>query len=265
MAACLMACGIDHKKCIFFQQSDVQEHTELSWILGTFCSLGKLHLLPQWKEKSKELTDVGSGLLTYPILQSADILLYKGTHVPVGDDQVKHVELTGYLGRIFNNRYGTYFPKPMCLVTEAKRIKSLRDPKVKMSKSDRNKKSCIKLTDSPDEIFEKIKKAQTDFISTVTYDPETRPGVSNLLDIHSAFTGKTPEEICEENCLVDTGAYKKILADVVIAKLRPIREQYLRLKSDCRYVEDVLKTGADKARSIAEKTSKEVKELIGLK
>ncbi|KAG7199586.1 hypothetical protein KM043_014192 [Ampulex compressa] len=253
MVAMLIACGIDPKRSILFQQSTVPMHTELCWILGCNTTMARLGHLPQYKEKIKTETTISLGLYIYPVLQAADILLYKATHVPVGQDQVQHIQLAQSLAMTFNKKYGDTFPVPQALINDdlSQRIKSLRDPSKKMSKSSKNKKATLNILDSPDILLMKIKKAVTDFTSEVTYDPEKRPGVANLIIIHSLLTNKTPAVICAESQGLDTGEYKLVLADVVIEKLKSIRERYLQLIKEPAYLEETLKQGTDSAMEIA--------------
>ncbi|ESP01075.1 hypothetical protein LOTGIDRAFT_200474 [Lottia gigantea] len=267
MTACLLACGIDSDKCILFQQSTVPQHTQLAWILGCICTLPRLEHLAQWKEKSEKNKDVGTGLLTYPILQSADILLYKATDVPVGKDQIQHIELSRDLAKSFNTKFGVLFPKPQELLGPLPKIKSLKNPKNKMSKSEINPMGRIDLTDEPDQIREKIKKAVTDSTSEITYDPENRPGVANLIEIHEALTGDFAEDICETAMLesMDTHKYKLLLTDIVIEKLKPIREEFFRLQKDRHHLDTVLEKGRLNASEIAEVTYKEVTKLVGFR
>ncbi|XP_032674883.1 tryptophan--tRNA ligase, mitochondrial [Odontomachus brunneus] len=253
MTATLLACGIDIKKSILFQQSRVSAHAELCWVLGCITTMARLAHLPQFKEKSESLKNIPLGLYIYPVLQAADILLYKATDVPVGQDQAQHVQLAQDLARIFNKKFGMTFPIPHVLVSDgpSQRIKSLRDPMKKMSKSYQDARSRLDILDNPDMLLEKMKKAVTDFTSEVTYEPETRPGITNLINIHSLFTGKTPDEICKEATGLNTGQYKLVVADVVIEKLTPIRQQVLRLLKEPVYLEEVLKEGSDKATNLA--------------
>ncbi|XP_060080077.1 tryptophan--tRNA ligase, mitochondrial-like [Ylistrum balloti] len=265
MTACLLACGIDPDRGILFQQSQVPWHTELAWILGCNCSLGRLDHLPTWKEKSAGMKDAMLGLYTYPVLQAADILLYKGTKVPVGEDQTCHIELSRALAKLFNNRFGHYFPQPEVLLTEAPRIKSLRHPDKKMSKSEANIKSRIDLTDSPDEILQKVKKAVVDSQSEITYDEEGRPGLANLIGLECAITQKSPSQVCEENIGVMLGQYKVTLADLLIAELTPIKLEMERLLSDRHHISNIIEKGRDKAMEIAGPNIAEVKSLVGFK
>ncbi|GFN93738.1 tryptophan--trna ligase, mitochondrial-like [Plakobranchus ocellatus] len=268
MTACLLACGINPKETILFQQSMVPQHTELAWILFCTCSVPRLQRMTQWKEKKETTKDPSVGLLTYPILQAADIMLYKSTLVPVGEDQIQHIELTRDLSKNFNQHYGPVFPECSMLTGEVPKIRSLRNPSNKMSKSEASERSRIDLTDSPDLIVEKIKKAVTDCTSELSYDPVNRPGVSNLLDIHLAlFDDIDLDDILEESILnaEDTGLYKQRLGQLVAEKLSPIRENVLRLQADPGYLIEVLKDGAKRASDIANVTLNEVKIKLGLR
>ncbi|XP_008558361.1 tryptophan--tRNA ligase, mitochondrial [Microplitis demolitor] len=264
MAATLLACGIDPQKSIIFQQSTVSRHTELAWVLGCSLTMKKLALLPQFKEKSEKLKNIPVGLYTYPILQSADILLYKATDVPIGEDQLQHLHLAQHLVNYFNGRFGDTFPMPNPLINESSgRIKSLTDPTKKMSKSSDKKKSFIKLIDEPETIRKYIKKAVTDFTSEITYEPIERPGVSNLVMIHSQMLDKSTELICKEAQGLDTVQYKSLVADVIIEKLTPMREEYMRLMNEPDYVNSVLKNGSLKALPLADQCWHEVRKKVG--
>ncbi|XP_069801175.1 tryptophan--tRNA ligase, mitochondrial [Dendropsophus ebraccatus] len=263
MAACLLACGVDPDKSCLFQQSQVPEHAELGWVLSCVTSMPRLRHLPQWKMKSQN--DGSVGLFIYPVLQAADILLYHSTHVPVGEDQVQHLELTQDLARIFNRRYGEFFPIPRALMSNAKKIRSLRDPSVKMSKSDPQPLATVRLTDAPEDIVLKFRKAVTDFTSEVTYDPETRAGVSNLVAIHSAVSGLTPKEVVRQSRGLDTAQYKLVVAEAVIAKLVPIREEIHRLRGDTGYLTEVLTRGTHRAREMAAPVYDTVCRMVGLR
>ncbi|KAM9002397.1 tryptophan--tRNA ligase, mitochondrial isoform X1 [Sarcophilus harrisii] len=264
MTAVLLACGINPEKSILFQQSQVPEHSELSWILGCLVRMPRLQNLPQWKTKNDSLKQEGTvGLFTYPVLQAADILLYKSTHVPVGEDQIKHMELVRDLAQRFNKKYGEFFPVPKSLLTSMKKVKSLRDPSAKMSKSDPDKLATIRITDSPEEIVMKFRKAVTDFTSEVTYSPSTRLGVSNMVDIHAAMTGLTVEEVIHQSAGLDTARYKDVVADAVIQKFAPIKREVERLSVEKDYLKKVLQVGAEKARELAKPVCQEVKKLVG--
>ncbi|XP_051564433.1 tryptophan--tRNA ligase, mitochondrial-like [Myxocyprinus asiaticus] len=263
MAASLLACGIDPTRSILFQQSQVLEHAELSWILGCLTSMPRLRHLPQWKMKSKQKNEGSVGLYTYPVLQAADILLYKSTHVPVGEDQIQHLELAQDLARIFNNQFGEFFLEPRALLSSTRKVKSLRDPSSKMSKSDPQKLATVFLTDTPDDIVLKIRRAVTDFTSEVTYEPESRPGVSNLVSMHSAVSGQSVEEVVRLAEGMDTGQYKDVVADAVVQKLEPIRLEIQRLRADRGHLESLLIDGAEKARSLAVPVMMEVRKRVG--
>ncbi|XP_045197522.2 tryptophan--tRNA ligase, mitochondrial-like isoform X2 [Mercenaria mercenaria] len=266
MAACLMACGIDHEKTILFQQSSVSYHTELAWILGCLCTLPRLGRLPQWREKSKTVKDPGIGLFTYPILQTADILLYKANVVPVGEDQIIHLELATDLARAFNRTYGIMFPSPEALIGDVSKVRSLKDPTCKMSKSDVNSMSRIDLTDSADLVQSKIKKSTTDSVSRIlTYDPENRPGISNLIDIHSLLTDTKPEDIVHQCKDLNKVQYKERVSEIINETIQPINEKMTRLLNDKHYLHTVLKKGAERASEIADRTMTEVKDLVGLR
>ncbi|CAG2249330.1 WARS [Mytilus edulis] len=243
MAASLLACGIDTNKSILFQQSQVPHHTDLAWLLGCICTLPRLQHLPQWKEKSKTSENPGIGLFTYPILQAADILIYRATHVPVGEDQIHHLELTRDLAKIFNNKFNFNFPRPKDIMGEGPRIKSLRNPSAKMSKSDVNPKNSI---------------------PGISYDPESRPGISNLLQIHAAFTNETVENVCEQCKSLNKVQYKTKLSDIIVESLGPIRQETERLLSDRHNLDTILGKGKEKAAIITENTWKEVQKSVGL-
>uniref|UniRef100_A0AAQ6ADT7 Tryptophan--tRNA ligase, mitochondrial n=1 Tax=Amphiprion ocellaris TaxID=80972 RepID=A0AAQ6ADT7_AMPOC len=286
MVASLLACGIDPRRAVLFQQSQVSEHAELSWILGCLTSMPRLRHLPQWKVriynvllqkrsrkiikqiinnqmKSKQKNEGSVGLYTYPVLQAADILLYKSTHVPVGEDQVQHLELAQDLARIFNHRFGDLFPEPRALLSSTRKIKSLREPSAKMSKSDPQTMATVFLTDSPDDVALKIRRSVTDFTSEVTFDPENRPGVSNLVSIHAAMATISVEEAVSQATGLDTGAYKQLVTEAVVQRLTPIRLQVERLRSDPAHLEHVLAQGASRARELAAPVLEEVKQRVG--
>ncbi|XP_042723727.1 tryptophan--tRNA ligase, mitochondrial isoform X1 [Lagopus leucura] len=257
--AAILACGIDPRKCFLFRQSLVPEHTELAWILGCLTNVPRLLRLPQWKMKCASQNNDGNvGLLTYPVLQAADILLYKSTHVPVGEDQVLHLELAQDIAQHFNKKYGEFFPVPKAILSPTKKIKSLRDPTVKMSKSDPQKLATINIADSPEEIVLKFRKAVTDFTSEVTYDPSSRPGVSNLVSIHSAVTGLSIEEVLHQAAGLDTAHYKMVVAESVIQKFTPIRNEIKKLQEDKTYLIKILEAGAEKAKELATPIYQEV-------
>uniref|UniRef100_H3A9M3 Tryptophan--tRNA ligase, mitochondrial n=1 Tax=Latimeria chalumnae TaxID=7897 RepID=H3A9M3_LATCH len=264
MAASLLACGIDPNRSILFQQSQLDEEHKMSMILAANLAMFQCQHCYTWQMKSGSLKNEGSvGLFTYPVLQSADILLYKSTHVPVGEDQVQHLELAQDTARIFNRNYGDCFPIPKAILSCTKKVKSLRDPTAKMSKSDPQIIATVNLTDSPDEIVLKFRKAVTDFTSEVTYDPEGRPGVSNMVSIHAAVTGMSVEEVVSQSMGLDTAHYKLAVAEAVIQKLAPVRAEIERLRTDQGYLKDVLKRGTEKAKELATPVYQEIRRLVG--
>ncbi|KAG2457071.1 SYWM protein, partial [Polypterus senegalus] len=263
MTASLIACGINPERSVLFQQSQVPEHAELGWILGCLISMPRLRHLPQWKIKSGQKNEGSVGLFTYPVLQAADILLYKSTHVPVGEDQLKHLELAQDIARSFNNKYGDFFPIPRPLLSSVKKVKSLRDPLAKMSKSDPQTLATLYINDSPEDIILKIRKAVTDFTSEVTFDPERRPGVSNMVTIHAAVSGMNVEDILNQSQGLDTAHYKQVVAEAVIQKFTPIRKEIQKLQADPGYLWSILNHGTEKAKELAVPLYQHVKKLVG--
>lgn len=267
MVAGLLACGVDPNRTIFFQQSAVFEHTNLMFILGMMQTVSQLKKLTHYKEKSAKFKDrcIPVNLLIYPVLQTADILLYKSTHVPVGEDQTQHLRLSRDLASRFNNFYKVdYFPVPEQVTSVNKRIKSLREPGKKMSKSDPSPLSRIDLNDSRKIIFEKCSKALSDFQSNITYEPIKRPAVSNLVLLYCAVNDRQPEEAVEECADLDTQAFKMKLAEDLDREIAPIREKFEALTQNQNAVIEILNRGAEKARKVARKTLKEVKDIMGL-
>lgn len=283
MLASLLAIGLDPDRCILYEQSSVPEHTELSWILSTMAPLGALNRMTQFKSKAKfmsptsagdegELDGLMLGLFAYPVLQAADILLYKTTLVPVGEDQAQHLELSRSLARTANGRMGKkVFTMPETLLSQyAARVGDLRDPVKKMSKSATNPKSRISIIEDPDTIRKKISGALTDSQAGVSYEPLSRPGIANLLDIYASFTGRSHEMamIVEDSKDLSHRAVKEMVADAVIAGLAPIRERFndLDIESDHgrSRLDDVKHKGKEKARKIAQETMAEVREHMGL-
>ncbi|KAG5681781.1 hypothetical protein PVAND_011189 [Polypedilum vanderplanki] len=260
ICATLLACGIDPQKSTLFLQSSVREHSELCWILSCNTTMARLTHLPQYKEKSEKMKEIPLGLYLYPVLQAADIMLHKANLVPVGEDQIQHIQLAQSLTKNFNHRFGPTFPtcEPMISEDLSSRIKSLRDPTKKMSKSDPDPKSCVMLTDSPDQITSKIKKAVTDFTSAVTFDPQNRQGVANLLTIHSLASNKSIEQICDESQRLDTGQYKFKVAEAIIEHFNPIRLKIDDYLKNPDYLWSILDIGNEKAQEVAEKTMNEI-------
>ena len=265
-AAVYLAAGINPEKSIIFVQSEVKEHAELAWLLGTITPMGELSRMTQFKDKSKQHKDyINAGLFTYPVLMAADILLYKAEGVPVGKDQEQHVELTRTIAKKFNQKFGgEVFPEPESLLPKTgAKIMSLTDPKRKMSKSD-DPKSCISLFDSPEDITKKIMSAETDSGKEVIYNVTKKPGISNLLTIYSLLSGKTTQELEKEFKGKGYGDFKKALAKVVVDYLEPFRRKQKELQTRDVYVKDILAKGASRAKIIAETTMAEVRSKMGL-
>lgn len=263
----LLASGLDPRCCVLFQQSAVPEHTELAWILGCLTSTGALNRMTQWKSKAQKQEVPCLGLYTYPVLMAADILLYKATHVPVGDDQDQHLELTRDLAAIFNTRFGEgFFPLPQAIYSTAPRVLDLRNPTDKMSKSARSDMSRINLSDDPDLIRHKILKAVTDNISEVYYDVTARPAVSNLITMYANLTPQplSVSEVERQFRGQTTHQFKMALGDLVVQALLPVQSETRRLEADEGYVTQVLREGADKARALAADTMKHVRHVVGL-
>ena len=265
MAALYLAVGIDPKKSTIFVQSDVPGHAELGWILTCSSYTGELSRMTQFKQKSKGGESVPTGLFTYPTLMAADILLYDTNLVPVGDDQKQHIELTRDLVNRVNGKYGedTFVMPEGRYMKSGARVMSLADPTSKMSKSDENEFSRISLTDTPAKIKKSIMRATTDSDGTIKYDVENKPGVSNLLSIYSAFTGKTIESLEKDYAGHGYGDLKKDLVEVVTSSLAPIQERYNDIRNSGE-LEKILAEGAEKASAMAEVTIKRVKKNFGL-
>ena len=264
-AIAYLAAGVDPEKSIFFVQSQIKEHTELCWLLNTVAPLGDLERMTQYKEKSKQFKkSINAGLLDYPVLQAADILLYKTNAVPVGKDQVQHIELARTIARKFNQKFGKIFAEPKALLSkETAKILSLNNPKKKMSKS-LGPQSYISLFEEPETIKKKIMSAVTDTGKIIKYSPRTKPGISNLLTIYSLFSNKTIKEIEKEFKEKGYADFKKSLAGLLISSLEPFRKKKKELLLREVYVDAILDRGAKKARVIANSTMKEVKKKMGL-
>tara|TARA_A100001015_G_C14903011_1_gene677188 strand:+ start:153 stop:1163 length:1011 start_codon:yes stop_codon:yes gene_type:complete len=264
-----LACGLDFNKSIIFNQSSVSGHSELAWILSCVARVGWMNRMTQFKEKAGSNKENASvGLYVYPNLMAADILLYKATHVPVGDDQKQHLELARDIAQKFNNDFNSsnFFPLPEPLIQKnISRVMSLRDGKKKMSKSDDSEYSRIGLEDSQDEIKKKIKKAKTDSlpIPGTLKDLLDRPEALNLLNIYSFLTNSKLETTLKLMEGKDFSKFKNDLSDVIISTVCPIGKKINNLKKDKTFLLKILKDGADKARTIAEKNLKEVKKIVG--
>lgn len=268
VAAAYLAAGIDPKKSAIFIQSHVRAHVELGWLLSCMTPMGWLNRMTQFKDKAgKNREKAGLGLYAYPTLMAADILLYQTTHVPVGDDQKQHVEMTRDLANSFNHHYGKdifTIPDPV-IKGEAKRIMSLRDGTKKMSKSDPSDFSRIHLTDTADEITQKIRKAKTDPepLPDTLEALETRPEAKNLLTIYAAFQDASIEEILPAVAGKPFSDFKPILADLLIEKLSPLSEKMRHYLDEKTELESILKAGAEHANALAEQTLQNVKDTMG--
>ncbi len=264
LAALYLASGIDPAKSLLYCQSHVSAHAELAWILNCFTYMGELNRMTQFKEKSaKHADNINAGLFTYPVLMAADILLYQTNYVPVGADQKQHLELTRDIAQRFNGIYGDVFTVPEPLIGKSgARIMSLQNPERKMSKSD-PEETFVSLLDDPDTIRRKIKRAVTDSESEIRFDPEQKPGVSNLLSIISALTGVAPEAAAAELDGQGYGALKARTADCVIASLEPLQAEYRRLIADKDYLAKVLNDSSETAARLAYRTLRKVQKKIG--
>ena len=263
MSQMLMAGGLDPEVCTIFVQSHVREHTECAWLLECTVSFGELSRMTQFKDKSHQQQFISAGLFTYPALQAADILLYDADEVPVGADQRQHIELTRDIADRFNSRYGPTFKPPAAVVPAAgARVMDLQSPTNKMSKSLDSPRGTVDLLDEPSDITRKIKAAVTDSDAEVRYDIGAKPGVSNLLSILGAATGRTPEAVAEDYSMY--GPLKADTADAVVELLRPVQTRFAELEADPAETSRLLKIGADKARAIAAVTLERARTNIGL-
>ena len=264
-----VACGLDFKKSIIFNQSSVSGHSELAWILNCVSRVGWMNRMTQFKEKAgKNKENASVGLYVYPNLMAADILLYKSTHVPVGDDQKQHLELARDIAQKFNNDFkvNNFFPIPEPLIQKKlSRVMSLRDGTKKMSKSEESNYSRIDLQDSADEIKKKIKKAKTDSLPIPGNIEElkNRPEALNLLNIYSFITNSDLEKILENMAGKDFSKFKNELSEVLVATICPIGKKIKELKNDSKYLMEILKEGSNKASTIAKENLDKVKEIVG--
>ncbi|WP_156994546.1 tryptophan--tRNA ligase [Bacillus thermotolerans] len=264
LAALYIAVGIDPEKATLFIQSEVPAHAQAGWMLQCVAYIGELERMTQFKDKSAGKEAVSAGLLTYPPLMAADILLYSAHLVPVGEDQKQHLELTRDLAERFNRKYNDIFTIPdVRIPKEGARVMSLQDPSKKMSKSDPNTKAFISLLDEPKQIEKKIKSAVTDSEGKVRFDKEEKPGVSNLLSIYSVLSGKTIPEIEQHFEGKGYGEFKSELAEVVINHLEPIQKRYYEL-IESEELDQILDRGAEKANFAASKMVKKMENAMGL-
>lgn len=266
LTALLLAVGIDPKEHILFVQSHVPAHCELSWILACNTQFGELSRMTQFKDKSAKHPDnVNGGLFTYPVLMASDILVYNADLVPVGQDQTQHLELARDIAGRFNNIYGETFTLPEGYVPAAgAKVMSLSEPTKKMSKSDPNVNSFILMTDDKDTIVRKFKRAVTDSDGVVRFDAANKPGVSNLMTIYAAFTGKTMPEIEAEFAGKGYGDFKMAVAETTADAICPVQEELQRIQADKAYVDGVLKDGAERAARLANRTVSKVYRKVGL-
>ncbi|MCX7899124.1 MAG: tryptophan--tRNA ligase, partial [Methylocystis sp.] len=277
IAAAFIACGIDPKKNIVFNQSQVPEHAELAWVLNCVARIGWLNRMTQFKDKAgKDRENASVGLLDYPVLMAADILIYRATHVPVGEDQKQHLELARDIAQKFNNDFsqsiarndfgGAFFPLPEPLIAgPATRVMSLRDGAKKMSKSDASDYSRINLSDDADMIAQKIRKAKTD-PDPLPFEPkglEGRAEADNLVGIYAALSGRAKADVLGEFGGANFSKFKNALVDLAVAKLAPITYEMRRLKEDAGYIDAVLRDGAARAREIARVNMDAVKDIVG--
>ena len=263
-AKILLALGIDPDRSLVYTQSQVPEHAELAWILGTLTPMGVLNRMTQFKDK----TGVGHastlGLYSYPVLMAADILLYRANLVPVGDDQRQHLEVTRDLAERFNNRFGDVFPIPEAYIPETSaRVMSLTDPLAKMSKSDEHVKASISILDDADVIRKRIRSAVTDSDPVIRYDTTDKPGISNLLEIMAACTGRSVESLVGEYSDSGYGAFKDAVAESVVEELAPVKTAYAQLNNGD--VREVLRRSGEHARDLVQPYQREVRKAVGLK
>lgn len=264
LAALYLACGIDPEQSILFIQSEVAAHAQLAWMMQCVSYIGELERMTQYKDKSRGKETVSAGLLTYPPLMAADILLYETDIVPVGDDQKQHIELTRNLAERFNKKYDNIFTVPVPHIPKVgARIMSLVDPTKKMSKSDENKKATIFLLDEEKQIMKKIKSATTDSEQKIYYDKENKPGISNLLDIYSLCSGESVESLVKKYADQGYGTFKNDTAEAVLSMLRPIQAKYQDLVSSDK-LDLILDNGAEKARNKANQVLKKAEHAMGL-
>ena len=263
--ATYIACGLDPEKNVLFVQSHVPAHAQLAWVLDCYTMFGELSRMTQFKDKSaKNADNINAGLFTYPALMAADILLYQADLVPVGGDQKQHVEICRDIAGRFNGIYGEVFKIPEPYIPQVgARVMSLTSPENKMSKSDKDQNGCVYMLEKPEDILRKFKKAFTDSEASVRFDPANKPGVSNLMQIYSAATGRSFEAIESEFAGHGYGDFKAAVGEAVVELLRPIREETERLLADKAYLQSVYRDGAEKASRVANRTVGKVYKKVG--
>lgn len=259
-----IAAGLDPEKNCIYYQSHVSGHAELAWILNCFTYMGELNRMTQFKDKSSKHADnINAGLFTYPVLMAADILLFQTDVVPVGIDQMQHLELTRDIAQRFNGIYGDVFAIPEAYIGKVgAKIMSLQDPTKKMSKSDENPNASIYLMDDPDTIIRKCKRAVTDSEAQILYRDE-QPGVKNLIDIYSACTNQTPQDVVKEFDGKGYGDFKMAVGEAVVSVLKPLQDEVARLEKDKAYIDGIIKNNAEKANYYATKTLRKVQKKVG--
>lgn len=264
-AALLLAAGLDPSRCVFFRQGDVPEHTELCWLLCSVTSWGDLNRMHQFKEKAgNERELVSAGLFLYPVLQAADVLAYRADEVPVGDDQRQHIELMRDIAVRFNSRFGETLVVPEHRIPEVgARIMDLQNPTSKMSTTGGSEQGTVHVLDEPKVLIKKFKSAVTDSGSEVVRSPD-KPGISNLIDILAAVTGRTPAQVEADHASSRYGDFKQAVADAVVERLTPIRERYEEIRPDESSLEDAFGLGAEKASEIARGTLADVRAAMGV-
>jgi tryptophanyl-tRNA synthetase len=264
-AATLLAAGLEPDRCIFFRQSDVREHTELTWLLSSVTAFGELNRMTQFKDKSAAQRElVSAGLFFYPVLQAADVLAYRADEVPVGEDQRQHLELMRDVAERFNTRFGQTLVVPEARIPQVgARIMDLQFPDRKMSTTGGSPQGTVYVLDEPPTVTKKIRSAVTDSGTEVVRAPD-KAGISNLIEILAAVRGTAPQEIEREFDGQGYGAFKQAVADAVVSYLAPVRERYDQLRADETTLEQVLEAGADKARGIASGTLADVREAMGV-
>lgn len=263
--AMMIAAGLDPARCILFRQSDLHEHSELTWLLCAVTAYGDLQRMHQFKDKSaREQELVRTSLFLYPVLQAADILLYKTDEVPVGEDQRQHVELTREIARRFNSSYADIFVEPRAVIPEVgARVMDLQDPTAKMSTSYGSEAGLIYIDDEPDAIRRKIKRAQTDSGTDIVRGPG-KEGITNLIEMMAVAREIPPEEVEREFAGQGYGAFKEAVGETLVERLSPVRERYLALRPDEAALEGALREGAERARAIAGPTMAEVRAAMGV-
>lgn len=265
MAAAVLAAGVDAERAPPYVQSQLPQHSQLQWLLACRTPLPWLEHMTQFRAKAAERQHAQLGLLAYPVLMAADILLFRAGEVPVGDDQRQHLELARRLAQSFNAAAGEeVFPLPQPLYSEVPRVMSLSDASKKMSKSAASARSRIELADSPDAVAAKVARARTDGIAGISFEPERRPELANLLRILAALLHTTPEAAAEARADMGMADFKRELAEALVEELRPVRHRLLQLEDDPAYLDQVLARGAERARAIAQPTLDRVHALLGL-